>query len=587
MNRPWQVWSLFAVCLMLVAAGLGWLTLKAIQLERQERLLTVRADFEGDVRLALRRMDHELADTFAQESTWPYFAYQSFYLPETAVSNPPDTDPFGEPDVGSEQSQTAGQSGGKGKGKAAAAQQIPHPTTVPVASPLLLPGNDFVKLYFQVDASNKAISPNCPPTDQRQLAIASGMTPDLIRQYESRLDDFQAICDNNDLAALIPNVPAISSRQTAVSVAMADQQLNDPQAMDQQATDQQATDQQAFVNDAPQQEFTQQQKPSAANDEQQDAPAQRDSDASRYAQSISPSDQLRRGNVEFQTRKRQLDKYVTNWNSVISQREQLLNSPAFGNDNKAFMKGSSASAVVEGASRAIWIGNELVLARQLSIDGRSVIQGTWLDWEKIKSHLALEVADLLRDVRIAPVFNGQSADLSRMLATLPAQLVVSAPTLADTFERDSLSPIHVSLIAAWTCLALAAVAVVVLLAGVLSLSERRGAFVSAVTHELRTPLTTFRMYAEMLAEGMIPDESRRQQYLDTLKTEADRLFHLIENVLSYARLEHGKRAAAWTRVSVAELLHGMERPLRERAQQGDMELLVDVQEQAAGCQVKT
>ena len=34
----------------------------------------------------------------------------------------------------------------------------------------------------------------------------------------------------------------------------------------------------------------------------------------------------------------------------------------------------------------------------------------------------------------------------------------------------------------------------------LELSERRAAFVSAVTHELRTPLTTFRMYAEMLAE---------------------------------------------------------------------------------------
>ena len=35
--------------------------------------------------------------------------------------------------------------------------------------------------------------------------------------------------------------------------------------------------------------------------------------------------------------------------------------------------------------------------------------------------------------------------------------------------------------------------------------DRRSRFASAVTHELRTPLTTFRMYAEMLAEGMIDD----------------------------------------------------------------------------------
>ena len=73
-----------------------------------------------------------------------------------------------------------------------------------------------------------------------------------------------------------------------------------------------------------------------------------------------------------------------------------------------------------------------------------------------------------------------------------------------------------------------------------ALSERRGAFVSAVTHELRTPLTTFRMYAEMLAEGMVPSPEARQKYLETLRREADRLAHLVENVLQYARLERGR-----------------------------------------------
>jgi signal transduction histidine kinase len=35
--------------------------------------------------------------------------------------------------------------------------------------------------------------------------------------------------------------------------------------------------------------------------------------------------------------------------------------------------------------------------------------------------------------------------------------------------------------------------------------DRRARFASAVTHELRTPLTTFRMYSEMLADGMVQD----------------------------------------------------------------------------------
>ena len=82
------------------------------------------------------------------------------------------------------------------------------------------------------------------------------------------------------------------------------------------------------------------------------------------------------------------------------------------------------------------------------------------------------------------------------------------------------------------------------LARAVSLSERRGAFVSAVTHELRTPLTTFKMYAEMLAEDMVPDEAKRRQYLETLRVESVRLGHLVENVLAYARLERGRADGA-------------------------------------------
>ena len=57
-----------------------------------------------------------------------------------------------------------------------------------------------------------------------------------------------------------------------------------------------------------------------------------------------------------------------------------------------------------------------------------------------------------------------------------------------------MTPTQIALVFAWVCVLLAAAAVGMLLNGAVSLSERRAAFVSAVTHELRTPLTTFRMY---------------------------------------------------------------------------------------------
>ncbi len=77
----------------------------------------------------------------------------------------------------------------------------------------------------------------------------------------------------------------------------------------------------------------------------------------------------------------------------------------------------------------------------------------------------------------------------------------------------------------------------------MDLSERRRIFVSAVTHELRTPLTTFRLYTDMLADGMVSGEEKRRSYLERLRGEAQRLSHLVENVLFYARLESGRAGA--------------------------------------------
>lgn len=114
-----------------------------------------------------------------------------------------------------------------------------------------------------------------------------------------------------------------------------------------------------------------------------------------------------------------------------------------------------------------------------------------------------------------------------------------------------------SLLIAWACVLLGAAAVVLLLRGAVTLSERRGAFVSAVTHELRTPLTTFRLYAEMLAEGMVADENKRAGYFSRLREQADRLSHLVENVLAYARLARGRSDCRPQILTLGELIGRM------------------------------
>ncbi|MCB9667904.1 MAG: HAMP domain-containing histidine kinase [Alphaproteobacteria bacterium] len=73
------------------------------------------------------------------------------------------------------------------------------------------------------------------------------------------------------------------------------------------------------------------------------------------------------------------------------------------------------------------------------------------------------------------------------------------------------------------------------------LSRLQTDFVSSVSHELRTPLTSIRMFVETLQSGRIQDPERIQECLDLLSQETDRLSRMIERVLSWARMEAGRR----------------------------------------------
>ncbi|QSQ24525.1 HAMP domain-containing histidine kinase [Pyxidicoccus parkwayensis] len=227
------------------------------------------------------------------------------------------------------------------------------------------------------------------------------------------------------------------------------------------------------------------------------------------------------------------------------------------------------------AMRAVWVGDTLLLGRRVRLQGREYVQGCWLDWPGLRTWLLGQVRDLLPSAALEPVHGRETQGDGRMLAALPVRLVPGpAPGWGDS--SGTLSTLPVVLMVAWSGVLLAGVAVVALLVGVVALSERRGAFVSAVTHELRTPLTTFRMYTEMLSEGMVPDEGRRKEYFDILHREAERLSHLVENVLAYARIERGRAPARLERVDLRTMLRRMEERLVQRAAQADMEVCVDV-----------
>src|SRR6185503_18955163 len=150
----------------------------------------------------------------------------------------------------------------------------------------------------------------------------------------------------------------------------------------------------------------------------------------------------------------------------------------------------------------------------------------------------------------------------RMLGSVPVMLKSRCPMIA---AGPLFTPARTTLGITWLSVLGAIIATAITLRASIAFGEKRSRFASAVTHELRTPLTTFRMYSEMLAEGMVRDEAQRRTYLETLKTESSRLATLVENVLSYALLEDGRAVSHAQRTTIGDMLRRLTGVLSRRA----------------------
>ncbi len=214
-----------------------------------------------------------------------------------------------------------------------------------------------------------------------------------------------------------------------------------------------------------------------------------------------------------------------------------------------------------------WKGDALFMVRQVWVEDRELLQGCWLDEGELKEVLQSTMRDLLPSVEFMPVHEPRKGMDTWRMASLPIRI---QPGPLPVESQAGSSFVRLSLGLGWACLLSAGLLGAWLLGQAIAFGEQRSAFVSSVTHELRTPLTTFRLYAEMLAMGMIP-ESEKPSYLQTLLFEANRLDHLVKNVLSFARME-GRSPKHFERICVGDVMDRSLPRLRQRAQEAGMEL---------------
>jgi two-component system sensor histidine kinase KdpD len=91
--------------------------------------------------------------------------------------------------------------------------------------------------------------------------------------------------------------------------------------------------------------------------------------------------------------------------------------------------------------------------------------------------------------------------------------------------------------------------------------EQRRALIRSVSHDLRTPLSTIRAVASDLRSGTAYDDETRNELLDLVSDEAQRLDRIVANLLSLSRIEAGALRPELQAVDLEELVRDRVRRL--------------------------
>jgi signal transduction histidine kinase len=97
------------------------------------------------------------------------------------------------------------------------------------------------------------------------------------------------------------------------------------------------------------------------------------------------------------------------------------------------------------------------------------------------------------------------------------------------------------------------------------LTRLKNDLTATVSHELKTPLSSMRVLVDTLVEGRCKTPQQEKEYLGLIARENQRLSRLIDNFLTFSRMERNKRAFEFRAMEITEVVLAAVEALGERA----------------------
>lgn len=110
------------------------------------------------------------------------------------------------------------------------------------------------------------------------------------------------------------------------------------------------------------------------------------------------------------------------------------------------------------------------------------------------------------------------------------------------------------------------------------LARLKNDLISTVSHELRTPISSIRVLLDTLREGSVTGQKESREYLDMMSREVGRLGRLVENFLTFSRMERNARRREFSDVAMEDVLRDAIDSAKERFDAPGCELRLECPE---------
>ncbi len=110
------------------------------------------------------------------------------------------------------------------------------------------------------------------------------------------------------------------------------------------------------------------------------------------------------------------------------------------------------------------------------------------------------------------------------------------------------------------------------------INKLKNDFIATVSHELKTPLASMRVLVDTLLEGSYRNQQQVTEYLQLVSKENERLSGLIDNFLTFSRMERNKQAFAMARTNPAAIARDAVEAVKTKFSMGQCRFDVNIRE---------